>query len=76
MLLSTQVSQGYNFCVDDDLQAIGMEHATDIHVEFVKFVDGLSRADIPQHTVVQYQVICRVEGGAVPLVVVGQVGVV
>lgn len=40
-------SQGYNFCVYDDLQAIGMEHATDVHVELVKLVDGLSRAYVP-----------------------------
>ena len=53
-----------------------MEHAADVHVELVKLVDGLSRAHVPQHAVVQHQVICRVEGGTVPLVVVGQVGVV
>lgn len=65
-----------NLRVDDDLQAVGVEHTTDVHVELVKFVDGLSRAHVPQHAVVQNQVVCGVEGGAVPLVVVGQTGVV
>lgn len=69
-------SEGYNFCVYDDLEAIGVEHPTDVHVEFVKLVDGLSRAHVPQHTIIQYQVIGRVEGGTVPLVVVGQVWVI
>lgn len=49
-----------------------MEHAADVHVELVKLVDGLSRAHIPQHAVIQHQVVCWVEGGTVPLVVVGQ----
>lgn len=53
-----------------------MEHAADVHVELVKLVDGLSRAHIPQHAVVEHQVVRGVEGGAVPLVVVGQVRVV
>lgn len=70
------VSEGYNFCVDDDLLAVGMKHPTDVHVELVKLVDGLSHAYVPQHAIVQDQVICWVEGGAVPLVIVGQVWVV
>lgn len=53
-----------------------MEHAADVHVELVKLVDGLSRAHVPQHAVVQHQVICGVEGGTVPLVIVSQVWVV
>lgn len=53
-----------------------MEHAADVHVELVKLVDGLSRAHVPQHTVVEHQVVRGVEGGAVPLVVVCQVRVV
>lgn len=53
-----------------------MKHTTDVHVELVKFVDGLSRTYVPQHTVVQYQVVSGVEGGTVPLVVVSQVRVV
>lgn len=64
-------AQGYNFGVYDDLQAVGMKHTADVHVELVKLVDGLSRAHIPQHAVVQDQVVCGVEGGTVPLVVVG-----
>lgn len=68
--------RGYNFRVDDDLEAVGVEHATDVHVELVKLVDGLSGAHIPQHAVVQDQVIGRVKGGTVPLVVVSQVGVI
>lgn len=69
-------AQGYNFCVYNDLQAIGMEHATDIHVELVELVDGLSCSHIPENAIIQYQVVCWVEGGTVPLVVVGQVCVV
>lgn len=69
-------SQGYNFCVYDDLQAVGVENAADVHVELVKLVDGLSCAHVPQHAVVENQVVRGVEGGAVPLVVVGQVWVV
>ena len=74
--LQTLKSQGYDFRVDDDLHAIWMEHAADVHVELVKLVDGLSSAHIPQHAVIQHQVVCWVEGGTVPLVVVGQVRVV
>lgn len=69
-------SGGYNFCVYDDLQAVGVENAADVHVELVKLVDGLSCAHVPQHAVVEHQVVRGVEGGAVPLVVVGQVRVV
>lgn len=53
-----------------------MEHAADVHVELVKLVDGLRHAHVPQHAVVEHQVVGGVEGGAVPLVVVGQVRVV
>ena len=53
-----------------------MEHAADVHVELVELVDGLSRAHVPQHAVVQHQVVRGVEGGTVPLVVVSQVWVV
>lgn len=53
-----------------------MENAADVHVELVKLVDGLSCAHVPQHAVVEHQVIRGVKGGAVPLVVVGQVWVV
>lgn len=69
-------SEGYDLCVNDDLQAVGVEHATDVHVELVKLVDGLSCAYIPQNAIIQYKVICWVEGGTVPLVVVCQVRVV
>lgn len=68
--------EGYDLCVYNDLQAVGVEHAADVHVEFVELVDGLRHTHVPQHTVVQHQVVCGVEGGAVPLVVVGQVCVV
>lgn len=70
------MSEGYDFCVDDDLLAIGMKYSTDVHVELVKLVDGLRRAYVPQHSVVQNQVVRWVERGAVPLVVVSQVWVV
>lgn len=53
-----------------------MEHSADVHVELVELVNGLRRAHVPQHAIIQDQVVGRVEGGAVPLVVVGQVGVV
>lgn len=69
-------SEGYDLCVNDDLQTIGVEHTTDVHVELVKLVDGLSRAYIPQNAIIQNQVICWVEGGTVPLVAVCQVRVV
>lgn len=66
---------GYDLGVDDDLQAVGVEHATDVHVELVELVDGLRRPHVPKHAVVEHQVVGGVEGGAVPLVVVGQGGV-
>lgn len=53
-----------------------MENAADVHVELVKLVDGLRSAHVPKHAVVEHQVVRGVEGGAVPLVVVGQVRVV
>lgn len=53
-----------------------MENAADVHVELVELVDGPRRPDVPQHAVVQHQVVGGVEGGTVPLVVVGQGGVV
>ena len=53
-----------------------MEDAADVHVELVELVDGLGRAHVPEHAVVEHQVVGGVEGGTVPLVVVGQVGVV
>lgn len=68
--------EGYDLCVYNDLQTIGVEHAADVHVELVKLVDGLRRAHVPQHAVVQHQVVGGVKGGTVPLVVVGQVRVV
>lgn len=69
-------SKGYNLSVYDDLQAIGVKHAADIHVELVKLVNGLSCAHIPKHSVVQHQVVCWVKSSAVFLVVVSQVWVV
>lgn len=68
--------KGYNLCIYDDLQAVGVKHATDVHVELVKLVNGLSCAHIPEHAVIQHQVICWVKSSAVSLVVVCQVGVV
>lgn len=53
-----------------------MKYSADVHVELVKLVDGLSCAYIPQHAIIQHQVICWVEGGTIPLVVVGKVWVV
>lgn len=48
-----------------------MKNATDVHVELVKLMDGLSGADIPHDTVIQDQVIRGVKRGTVALVVVG-----
>lgn len=67
---------GYDLGVDDDLQAVGMENPADVHVELVELVDGPRRPHVPQHAVVQHQVVGGAEGGAVPLVVIGQGGVV
>lgn len=53
-----------------------MENTTDVHVELVKLMDGLSRADVPHDAVVQDEVIRGVKRGTVALVVVGQVGVI
>lgn len=46
------MAEGYNFCVDYDLQPIGMENTTDGHVEFIKLVDGLCWSDIPEDTII------------------------
>lgn len=51
-----------------------MENAADVHVELVELVDGARRPDVPQNAVVQNQLVGGAEGGAVPLVVVGQRG--
>lgn len=53
-----------------------MENATDVHVELVKLMDGLSRADVPHDAIVQDKVIRGVKRGTVALVVVGQVRVI
>lgn len=53
-----------------------MEHAADVHIELVKLVDGLSRAHVPHDPVIQHQVVARVKGRTVPLVVVGQARVI
>lgn len=66
---------GYDLRVDDDLQAVGMENAADVHVKLVELVDGSRAPHVPQHAVVEHQVVGGVEGGAVPLVTVGQGGV-
>ncbi len=68
--------RGYNLSVDDDLQAVRMENAADVHVELVELVNGPRRPNVPQHTIIQHQVIGGVEGGTVSLVVVCQGGVV
>lgn len=52
-----------------------MENPADVHVELVELVDGSRPPHVPQHAVVQHQVVGGVEGGAVPLVIVGQGGV-
>lgn len=49
-----------------------MEHTADVHVELVELMDGPWAPHVPQHPVVQHQVVGGVEGGTVPLVVVGQ----
>lgn len=53
-----------------------MKHAADVHVELIELVDGLGSSHIPQHSIIQHQVVCGVEGCTVPLVVVSQVRVV
>lgn len=47
-----QGRKGYNLSINDDLQPVRMEDATDVHVELVELVDGLCRADIPQDTII------------------------
>lgn len=49
-----------------------MENSADVHVKLVKLMDGPRCPHVPQHSVIQHQVISRTEGGAVPLVVVSQ----
>lgn len=53
-----------------------MKHAADVHVELIELVDGPRGPHVPQHAVVQHQLVRRAERGAVPLVVVGQRGLV
>lgn len=65
---------GYDLGVDDDLQAVGVEDAADVHVELVKLVDGAGDPDVPQDAVVQHQLVAGVKGGPVARVVVGQGG--
>ena len=47
-----------------------MEHAADVRVELVELVHALAAVDVIEQTVVEDEVIGRVEGGAVPLVVI------
>lgn len=66
-----QKLEGYYLCVDDDFKAVGVENTTDVHVEFIKLVDGLCWTHIPHNPIIQHKVIGWIEGGTVPLVVVG-----
>ena len=52
-----------------------MKDAADVGVELVKLVKGLAAVHVPEDAVVEHQVVGRVEGGPVPGVVVGLVGV-
>ena len=67
---SPNLCKGYDFRVDDDLEAVGVEDAADVGVELVELVDALAAVDVPQQAVVEDEVVARVERGAVPLVVV------
>lgn len=66
-----QTEQGYNFRVDDNLKAVGVEHAADVRVELIKLVNRLPGMCIPEHAVAQHKVVGRVEGRFVLTVVIG-----
>ena len=68
--------QGYNLRVDDYLQAVRVEGATDVLVELVKLVQRARSAHVPQDTVVQHVIVGGGEGGQVGLVVVGLLNIV
>jgi hypothetical protein len=49
-----------------------MEYTTNIRVKLIKLVHRLATVDIPQYSIIQYEVIIRAERGTVPHIVVGQ----
>lgn len=52
-----------------------MEESTDLVLELIKLVDVLGRPDVPQHTVVQHQLVSGVKGRTVVGVVVAQLAI-
>lgn len=52
-----------------------MEESTDLVLELIKLVDVLGRPDVPQHTVVQHQLVSGVKGCTVVGVVVAQLAI-
>ena len=69
-------NQGYDFRVDDYLEAVRVKHAADVRIELVKLVNGAAAVCVPQHAVAQDEVVRGVERCLVVAVVVGAVGVV
>ena len=67
--------KGYNLWVDDDFQAGWMEEPTNLVLELIKLVDVLGRPHVPQHTVVQHQLVRGVKGRTVVGVVVAQLAI-
>lgn len=68
----TFTNAGYNLSVGDHLQAVGVELAADGGIELVKPVDGPRRSHVPEDTIVEQQLVRRIEGGTVSSVVARQ----
>ena len=63
--LITLKTSSTHLCVANYLQAIGMKNSTKSLIKFVKLVNLLGGPVVPENTVRQDQVICRVEGSPV-----------
>lgn len=53
-----------------------MKYAADTRVKLVKLVDRFGRVDVPQHAVIENEVISVAECGTVTRVVIGKIRVV
>ena len=68
--------EGYDFGIDDDFQAGGVEYAANVRVELIELVNEFTRAYVPQYAVTEQQIVCRAERGQVSRVVVGEARIV
>ena len=66
----------YDLGIDDNFEAVRMENSADCRVEFVELVNEFATVDVPEHAVIQNEIVGRVECRSIARIVVGLVGVV